>query len=317
MKNNATEFKWYATESAPEHYPMEIRQGTFFYKGQKQGLYIPSGGTLNAGWGQMISSHVTGPEKKPLPDRVEVLFFSYTERQFYHGKFDLPYDLMLAEFRKAYQEQPDEPYYDAVMVGVAPGGAVSVWLEGSRRKEVFFGQAEKMDLDVRSGLAVPFGSKAESDAYLEKQLVNVLDAEELASLKKNGVPFGTWARYRKLYRWAPAYVAGKITTDKELIANYLNGERYRMPSVLSDDMINVPRPLPREVKFSVTMGQESLFYVIHFEEFELMDAFEKLGVHGEKMYLEFDPQVPRPKTVVRVKNSTETIELKKTRTEDW
>jgi hypothetical protein len=52
MTINNTKFEWGATESAPEHYPMEIIQGTFIYKGEKdRGLYIPNGGTLSAGWG--------------------------------------------------------------------------------------------------------------------------------------------------------------------------------------------------------------------------------------------------------------------------
>jgi len=106
MNKNATEFDWYATESAPEHYPMEIIRGTFYYRGQDDGLYIPSGGTLRAGWGQMNSLHVTGPEKKPLPDRFEVYFFPYTEKQFYHAKFDLPYDQILAIFVKHIWKSP-------------------------------------------------------------------------------------------------------------------------------------------------------------------------------------------------------------------
>ena len=43
---NKDEFKWYATESAPSGYPMEIIQGTFFYKGKDTGLYIPNGGVV-------------------------------------------------------------------------------------------------------------------------------------------------------------------------------------------------------------------------------------------------------------------------------
>jgi hypothetical protein len=74
MNKNPTGFTWHATESAPDHYPMEIRQGTFFYKGKNSGLYIPSGGTLNGGWGNMNSRHVTGADKKPLPDRVDIIF---------------------------------------------------------------------------------------------------------------------------------------------------------------------------------------------------------------------------------------------------
>ena len=46
LKNrNTTKFDWYSTESAPEHYPMEIISGDFIYKGEtERGLYIPSGG---------------------------------------------------------------------------------------------------------------------------------------------------------------------------------------------------------------------------------------------------------------------------------
>jgi len=310
--NKSTEFKWHSTESAPEHYPMEIRQGTFYYKGEDNGLYIPSGGTLYAGWGQMNSLHVTGPDKKPLPDRVEIIFFSYAEKQFYRGKFDLPYDKILALFREAYDEQPNDPYYNGIMVGIAPGGAVSVWLKGSRIKEVFFGQADKMDINPEDGFNLPFDSKAESDAYLEKQLVNVLEPEELESLKKNGVPLGTWARYRNLYRWAPTYKEEKIPTKKEMFVHYLNGEFNSIPTIFTQEMSNTPRPLPGELKFSVSMGNKRILYIIRFAEFELMDAFEKLGANGEKVYIEFDAQVPRHLMKIRVHNDKESIELTKT-----
>lgn len=309
---NKTEFEWYATESAPEHYPMEIRQGTFYYKGQDHGLYIPSGGTLRAGWGQMISSHVSGPDKKPLPDRVEVTFFSYTEKQFYHGKFDLPYEEILALFREAYKEEPNDPYYDAIMVGIAPGGVVSVWLEGYRRKEVFFGQADKMDIDPGDGFNLPFKSVEQSDEYIQDVLTDVLEPEELDSLKKNGVPFGTWARYRNVYLWAPVYKEGKVPTKKEMNVHYLNGELNSIPTMFTEAMVNIPRPLPSALKFSVAMGNKIILYIIRFDEFELMDAFEKLGSNGEKVYLEFDAQVPRQLMKIRVYNDKEFIELKKT-----
>jgi len=308
---NTTEFEWHATQCAPEHYPMEIRLGTFLYHDKSGGLYIPSGATLFSGWGEMVSRHVTGPDKKPLPDRVDVYFFSYTEKQFYHGKFDLPYDEILALFRAGHEENPDQPVYDGIMVGVAPGGAVSVWLKGYRTKEVFFGQAEKVDINTGVGLGVSFANEQEKDAYLEKQLANVLKPENLASLKKNGIPFGTWARYRKLYKWIPSYKDGKNSTDKEIYVKYLNGEKYRIPTILSAELENTPRPLPKELKFFVSVGNESLFYTITFEEFELMEAFEKLGAHGEKVYIEFDAQAPRQLMKIRVHNDKESIQLTK------
>ena len=311
MSKNATEFDWHATESAPEHYPMEIIQGTFFYKDQDNGLYIPSGGTLYAGWGVMNSHHVTGPDKKPLPDSVDVIFYSYAEKQFYRGKFDLPYEKILSLFRQAYIDEPGKPYYSGIMIGIAPGGAVSVWLKGYRVTEVFFGQAEKIDVDPSDGFNLPFDSRAESDAYIESVITDSLTASELESLKKNGVPFGTWARYRNLYKWIPAYTSGKMTTDERMPVNYLNGESYWEPTFFDEEMQNTPRPLPRELEFSVNMGDESILYIIKFEDFELMEIFEKLGSNGEKVYIEFDAQVPRKNMKIRVYNENESILLTK------
>lgn len=41
-----THSKWYSVATAPRDYPMEVINGTFFYKGQTVGDMIPSGGTL-------------------------------------------------------------------------------------------------------------------------------------------------------------------------------------------------------------------------------------------------------------------------------
>jgi hypothetical protein len=316
MNKNATEFDWYATESAPDHYPMEIIRGTFIYKGKSDGLYIPSGGTLNNGWGTSISMHVVGPDKKPLPDRLDINFYSYAEKQFYRGSFDLPYEEILALFRQANIDRPGKPYYSSIMVGVTPGGTVSVWVNGAFTKEVFFGQAEKYDMLPFPTFGLPFKTKEESDAYIEKQLVNVLTPEELESLKKNGIPFGTWARARKLYTWIPVYTKGKESTDKEMFVDYINGEKNKMPTRLKEDEF-IPRALPKDLQFSSKVNGESFFYIIHFDEYELMNAFEKLGEHGEKVYIEFDPQLPRPNTKIRIHNDKESIELRKMITEDW
>lgn len=66
------------------------------------------------------------------------MFFSLTENQFYKGEFDLPYEKILALFRESLEV--DKIPFRKIMVGVAPGGAVSVWLTGGKTKEVFFGR---------------------------------------------------------------------------------------------------------------------------------------------------------------------------------
>ncbi len=177
MSKNSTTFEWFASESAPDHYPMEIIQGTFIYHGEaEQGLYIPSGGTLSAGWGESISNHVVGDKLKPLPDRLKIIFFSYAEKQFYQGEFTLPYEKILAVFREGGLANK----YDKIIVGIAPGGAVAVWLKGIDQQEIFFGQAQKIELNPSGAFGLPFENKQASDAYMAEGLAEALTPDERA-----------------------------------------------------------------------------------------------------------------------------------------
>src|SRR5690606_26482489 len=124
-------------------------------------------------WGQMVSSHLVGPDLKPLPDRLEITFFSFLENQHYQGTFDLPYDDILAMFREG--ENPEgDPTYDRIMVGVAPGGTVAVWLMGvAKTTEVFLGKADPVDLDLMA-----FGEKIrDRDAYVQAELEDTIGLE--------------------------------------------------------------------------------------------------------------------------------------------
>jgi len=304
MSDNVTKFEWDATESAPKLYPMEIIKGEFIYKGEtSRGLYIPSGGTLVAGWGRPISSHVTGGKYKSLPDRLHVTFYSFAEKQFYQGEFKLPYDNILALFKEGVAMNQEYPVYSSIMAGIAPGGAVSVWVIGSGDyKEVFFGQAKKIDLDPGSAFALPFESEADADAYIAKQLVNVLEPEEIESLKKSGIPFGLWARYRHHYTWEPVLTAGFPVNS--ISYEFLNGERYKKTGM-------VLRPVPKEMRFKTVIQDKRKIFIVKFDEFEIMDAFEKLGANNQKVYMEFEPRLPRDQTKVRLYNDKESIELKK------
>ena len=81
------------------------------------------------------------------------------------------------------------------------------------------------------------------------------------------------------------------------------------------------KPLPLHLEFSAQATKDDdPFYIIDFDPVELMEAFEKLGAHGEKVFIEFDAQVPVTNMRIRIYNDTkpkdektpkEFIELKK------
>src|SRR5690625_6974339 len=99
----------------------------------------------------MISSHIVGPDLKPLPDRLKITFLSYLEDQFYEGVFDLPYETILSLFKE--QSTNGGPEYHRIMVGVAPGGYVAVWLKGHiKTTEVFRSEEHTPELQSRGHL---------------------------------------------------------------------------------------------------------------------------------------------------------------------
>ena len=308
-----TEFDWFAVATAPRDYPMEVISGTFYYKGEDFGLDIPSGGTLNVGWGLSMSSYDIGPKFKPLPDRLEVTFYSYAERQVYRGSFVLPYEKILALFQQSLKDFPDSPYGE-ILLGIAPGGIVVVWLVGSVRTEVFFSQAEKIELPPNAAFGLPFQSKEQADHYIESALAESVSQEQLAYIKKFGPPFGAWNRFRKLYKWTPVYKDGKVPYRGEMPATFVNGEFYQIPTQFTDEYANTPKPLLKETNFRAG-GPHGPVYEIYFDEMEIIEVFERLGSNGELVYLEFDPQLPELKMKIRAYNDKESIEFKKVKVE--
>jgi len=309
-------YAWDATDSAPEHYPLQIIQGTFYYHGESdKGLYIPSGGTLHDGWGEAVSSHVVGDRFKPLPDRMKIAFISFAEKQFYLGEFALPYEKIESLFRDGVEHPytlPNGhsfPMYSRIMAGVAPGGAVAVWVTGKRTKEVFFGQAKKVSLNPGSAFGVSFENKADADAFIAKQVTNSLSPDEVESLKKNGIPFGIWERYRKIYHWRPVFKDGHYPKDIDI--GFLNGEAIAEWTSWKNDDRQSPLPAPGYASFMTSFNDHKVLFTVTFDDAEIMSAFEKLGADGKKVYLEFEPSMPRTDIRIRLYNDKESIELKK------
>ncbi|MDO6811339.1 DUF2931 family protein, partial [Zobellia galactanivorans] len=124
-------FEWRPTECAPEHYPIGIYQGGFITEDDDY-FMIPNGGVVSNGWGNSGSTWVTGPDFKPVPNKLKIIWISYTENQFYFGDFNLPTDKITELFEKGYiNEHGKHKTYNNLIVCLAPGGAVSVFIMGA------------------------------------------------------------------------------------------------------------------------------------------------------------------------------------------
>lgn len=294
---------WLASESAPKDYPMEVIRGTFLYPGEEHGLYIPNGKVVYGGWGKPISTHVVGPDQKPLPDRLEITYYSFIEDQFYRGEFELPYDTIVRLFQEGYDNHKtpsSRMSYRRIIVGMAPGGQVAVWLAGAgKTTEVFFGQGEPIDYDWNRYWTDSFlnDNPQPREEYHEESLQEMLTPEEREHLETEGIPYDKWPRLRTLYPWQPKFfrMAGPTTPGS---IEYANGELYHLRHPLSEKDAAKPRPIPREITFH----SNGHLYIIYLDVDETLAAFEQMADGDTPLYLDIAPGLPRSETAIRLRN---------------
>ena len=302
---NKTKFHWLAQESAPREFPMRVINGTFYYHNQDDGLYVPTAASITPGWGNGRSVHVVGDDYKTLPDRLDIRFFSFWENKLYHGRFDLPYDKILALFKEGVARNKEFPIYRYIIVGVAPGGAVAVWVSGRETREVFFGQAVPYEADIYT----PLGSLIKDRQEYTESYLQDLPPEIYQKIKEEGIPFGLWEKYRKTYPWSFTSASNKRIS--EFGVSFFNGESYAIDTPFEHEY--AAKPIPTSISFISEFPNDKMQYVysIGFDHAETYDVMEKLSANDEKVIIIVDPRLPKNTSRISLSNSKETIELKK------
>lgn len=314
-------FEWQATESAPRGYVMTIVSGSLHYHDGSGSLYVPDGSDIQGGWGIGISSHVVGDDLKPLPNKLSITFFSYTENQFYRGKFDLPYDKILALFQKGFYSPNNEKHitYDNIIVGVAPGGAVAVWLWGYEKiTEVFFGQAEKVDLPWTTLTSATHMTR---EAYVRDSIEDSLKTPQaIESLRKNGVPFGLWNGYRTRYNWQPLFTNMPLLDKRITLIKYFNGEQDYIDYPLEKDLAAATRAVPKEMVFVWDQPKaKPLRIKLFFDEAEMFNTFKKFATDNLPLQLEMRIAIVNGKNdfTVWLRNEKNAVEIKQMKVETY
>jgi hypothetical protein len=287
-----------------------------YFKGQEIGLGVASG-TVMGTWGNSFSR--TTPVKEQLPDRLAITFYSYAENQSYRGEFDLPYEKLLVLFQwgaknKIKVGDEKRQVFNDLVVGVAPGGTVALWAYGNQeQREIFIGQAKKIDLVLDYVFQVPFRSDVEAEQFRVRVLEKNIGADRVKAFEVNGIPFDIWQRYRQPYHWLMELSVAAKFTDVSL--GFINGEHFKLNEQNGLDYKKVNYlHLPSNVFFRVN-GKP---YVLRFDDYETIAAFETLaaieGLTEEEqvIHIEITPRLPRETSTVRLYNAEHSIELKKT-----
>lgn len=307
-------YDWLASNSAPAGSPMKIIAGTFALA-DSGSLYIPPK-ILHSGWGKEVSIHLVGDETKPLPDSIEITFFSYLEDKLYRGAFSLPYDRITDLFAKGYrsfEEDSGRGSFDTIIAGVAPGGAVAVWVSGAERQvEVFFGQAQELDSNWHQTMGVP--TSVDRRQFIAGSIAEAAKSDPLVQPTKARIPFGIWAEYRTQYQWKPIFEGMTTPTRLERV-HFFNGERDYMVLPLDATAEQGSRPVPSLIAFTDVAAKRS--YRLTFDEQEVLSAFAKLGASGRDVELVFATSAREGQSQfdVIVRSGTEIVVLKKLKAE--
>jgi len=308
-------FDWLPTECGPEKYPMKIIHGEFIFENGRS-AFIPSGKILRNGWGKEGSIHLVGPDVKPVPVKMDIVFFSYTEDKFYGGSFDLPHKKMSELFHEGCVTpfSPDrKETYSLILAGVAPRGEISVWMKRGLVVEVASFQAEEIEVDWKRMIDNPAISREE---FVRGTLEESLSKEEISLLKKEGVPRGRWTHtYRKKYDWKPE-ISPDWNKPGYILLDAFNGEveffdfsRADVVKVLGRD-----HALPKKVEMGWDNSKwGNCMQTIFFDEQEVFKAFDKFHeIHpGATLALEFEVSDVSETIRVFLKDDQHLIELKK------
>ncbi len=307
-------FEWLPTESAFGAFPVTIVAGNFHFKNGST-LYVPSTSIVENGWGELGSTHIVGKDFKPVPVKLSITWFSYFENKFYSGESALSYDKILKHFQDGFQsptkKEPRE--YTRLMIGLAPGGEVSLWIRGGGRVlEVDHFIAKETEYDWRSVLK---NDKISRNQFVEMAMQREAGIAAVAKLREPGVAEGLVKKYRTRYHWQPEV---SEQTVSYLWVETFNGERdfieFRPIETAHQD-----RALPQKISVvwsSLTEDDKRYVAKISFDEEETYKVFDKLvALNGAKtdqptlLKLQIDIDRKTNKLVVYLKNDQYLIEF--------
>jgi hypothetical protein len=312
-----SKYDWLASNSGPRGCPMELTGGDFFFP-DGGSLYVPPT-MLHLGWGIASSLHVVGDDTKPLPNRLQITFYSYLEDKFYQGDFKLPYDRIAELFAAGYPARRGKtPHitFDTIVAGVAPGGAVSVWLSGIERQvEVFSGLAQEVELDWHAQIGMP--PAEDRQKVREETLVDAATRDALVPKMRQKLPLGAWeGAYRARYDWHPVF-EGMPEPDYIEEFKYFNGEREAIEMPIEEAAKHTLRAVPSYVW--VVIRPPGRVYELTLDEDETLSTFERLAERGQPLELVFSTEQVAGGGIFRilVRSRDESVPLKKADLKFW
>ena len=273
-------FRLLASPGVTDGYPATIDEGRFITSAGGS-FPVPYGHFLKSGWGGSAIGWVVGDPMQPVPDSLEIRWFSYTEDKFYEGHFLLPQEHLYALLKRGLwdAENKKQVTYNDLSVCVGPAGAVYVWLTMGRSNAVFVGRHQAVEVPYDYARHRPRVDRAADVRETRAKLAPEVQKE----IATGTVSAKKWDAYLKTYPWKLEFSRPLTLTRASM--SYVNAEATGNP--VSPDLAAhfqtwlapSPKPVPADAMLylSGAYGRQSLLKVKPFDEHETMAAFQALA----------------------------------------
>jgi hypothetical protein len=294
-------YEWLPHASSPEDFPMEIHAGGFFAEDGSLVAVIHSGSEVSRPWGHSGGWFNAGDDRKAVPARLHLIWLSYAEKKTYKLQTALPKTAIAEIFRKGYvttsHDEVVKGSYDAIMVGLAPGGVVVVWVgngNGERLIEIGRFQATEATVTPEQYYRVNQNADGLNQQQLYDRLYGYIDESSRKRIEAEGIPLGLWDTYRRKYKWK---IRGSYSEDgraTHVPLRMFNGEgEYLQLDELKNDIAR-DRAIPRGIHGLTWIAGDTTWQAdISFDEKSIFDAFRMIfDVHkaqSAELVLMIDP----------------------------
>lgn len=262
-------YSWLPTECAPENYAIQIYSGNLFY-GNHKSIYIPARAAIANGWGQLGSTDIAGEEFKEAPDSLQLSWYSFAEDKYYAGAFQLNYHYLDSLFSTGFETNHGHGTYNAIKVGMAPGGIVVVWIQGDRfQTEVARFQAKETgEFDWHQKFPELRGTFDEYRQVVIKGLPKKIQQQIAA----HNITYSLWDKWRQRYSWRPVF---HVPGCYEIELSYFNKERE---DIFAPQLNHVPyRQMAIPEKLDILWLGTKRAHMVTTVTFDEAEAFRVFG----------------------------------------
>lgn len=224
---NEPEYEWGISVNAPIGYPVHV------YAGKVGPEYIMSDlwcSTEEPDWGSAYVNEGNDPNE--LPKDIDIVWFSFIENCFYNLQASLDYEKIEKLFKEGFEQrirygELHHTTYNGLVVGLAPGGTVVVWVGKGYSPITEVGRFQASQIYLTETSDMDSHERLIFDKEYRKSLAtapNIVPLEVQKANEGKPIPYNLWDRYAETqYRWYPTF---EIPDGKmgDVFFRYWNGE---------------------------------------------------------------------------------------------